>query len=144
MATARTFEDLEVYQKACEFDNDLCQAFTYERFKQDLGLRSQALNSSGSCQDNIAEGFERGGNREFMNFLRIAKGSIGETRSQIRRASKRGWIGEAESELLLSKTEEISKQLGGFIKYLKNSDYKGERYAKEIEVQYGHANNLDS
>ena len=136
MATIKRFEDLEVWQKAAAFDERLSSLFSYERFRQDLGLRTQALNSSGSCQDNIAEGFERGGNKEFMHFLRISKGSIGETRGQVRRAIRRGLISETEGEVLISDCLSISKQLGAFINYLKQSELKGERYTKEPEAEY--------
>jgi four helix bundle protein len=136
MATIKRFEDLEVWQKAADFDERLSSLFSYERFRQDLGLRTQALNSSGSCQDNIAEGFERGGNKEFMHFLRISKGSIGETRGQVRRAIRRGLISETEGEALISDCLSISKQLGAFINYLKQSELKGERYTKEPEAEY--------
>ena len=136
MATIKRFEDLEVWQKAADFAEKLSSLFSYERFRQDHGLRTQALNSSGSCQDNIAEGFERGGNKEFMNFLRISKGSIGETRGQVIRAVRRGWINEVEAEPLIADCISISKQLSSFINYLKQSDLKGERYAKEPETEY--------
>jgi four helix bundle protein len=136
MGTIKRFEDIAVWQKAADFDEKLSSLFSYERFRQDLGLRTQALNSSGSCQDNIAEGFERGGNKEFMNFLRISKGSIGETRGQLRRAIRRGLISESEGELLISECISISKQLSSFITYLKQSEMKGERYVKEPEAEY--------
>ena len=133
MSSKKRFEELEVYKASCAFDDSLCSIFTYERFRNDNGLRIQALNSSGSCQDNIAEGFERGGNAELMNFLRIAKGSIGETRAQVARAGRRGWITDEEAQAHISTSLSISKQLGGFLQYFKNSDKKGERYAKEPE-----------
>lgn len=137
LSSKKRFENLEVYQTACKFDNLLCSIFTYERSQKDPGLRAQVLNSSGSCQDNIAEGYERGGNAELMNFLRIAKGSIGESRSQVLRAKEREWISQDECDSLIPLAESISKQLGGYLSYLKKSGMKGERYLKEPGPRYG-------
>jgi len=86
MATITRFEDIIAWQKA----RVLCIAINaYTRkevFSKDFRLVSQIKSSSGSAMDNIAEGFERGGNKEFIQVLFIAKGSVGETRSQLYRA----------------------------------------------------------
>ena len=79
--------------------------------------------------DNIAEGFERGGKKEFIQFLFISKGSAGELRSQLIRAKDLGYIGIVEFEELYASSLSLSKQLGGFIKYLKQSSFKGSKYS---------------
>ena len=132
----KRFEDIKAWQLSRAFSKEIYIKFT-EKPKSYFGvINNQIIRASGSIMDNIAEGFERGGNKEFMNFLRISKGSIGETRGQLRRAIRRGLISESEGELLISECISISKQLSSFITYLKQSEMKGERYVKEPEAEY--------
>ena len=80
--------------------------------------------------DNIAEGFERDGNGEFKQYLFIAKGSCGETRSQIYRAYDYGFLDETTFEELKNQSEEISQSISNFIDYLQSTDIKGLKYKK--------------
>ncbi len=130
MAKVEKFEDLQIWQDArilCQKIFILC---TQTELKQDFGLKNQIRNSSGSVMHNIAEGFERGGNTEFIQFLGYSKGSAGETRSQFYRLLDANYIGQNEFEELKTEAEKLSKQISNFIKYLKNSEFKGSKYKK--------------
>jgi four helix bundle protein len=100
MATIKKFEDILAWQKARELNKKVGSYIDTERFKSNFRLIGQIEGSSGSIMDNIAEGFERSGNREFLQFLYISKGSCGEFRSQLYRALDRKYITQNEfSEL---------------------------------------------
>ncbi len=86
------FEDLEVWKEARRLTQQVYQATEDTRFSKDFGLRDQIRRASVSVMSNIAEGFERGGNQEFMQFLYIAKGSCGEVRSQLYMALDQGYV----------------------------------------------------
>ena len=124
----KRFEEIPVWQKARQFSKDIFQLTLKEGFKASYRLRDQILASSGSIMDNIAEGYERDGNKEFSQFLFISKGSCGETRSQLYRAFDYGYISKEELESNFLKAVEISKELKAFILYIKNSEIKGFKY----------------
>lgn len=92
-------------------------------------LRDQIRRCAVSIFSNIAEGFERDGNREFINFLSIAKGSCGELRSQILFAHKRGYTTDEDLESTTNKLIEISNQISGFQRYLRESELRGRKFA---------------
>ncbi len=129
MSTVKRFEDLEIWQIAREQANDLWKIYCERTFSKDYELRNQISRSSGSVMDNIAEGFERGGNKEFINFLIISKASNGETKSQLYRAIDRNHLSKETFEILFLKNETLSKKISSFIKYLKASKLKGIRYS---------------
>ncbi|MBN2484450.1 MAG: four helix bundle protein [Bacteroidales bacterium] len=136
MATIENFEDIVVWQKARELDKEIFLLMKDSiAYLKDFALVDQTKRSCGSIMDNIAEGFERGGNKEFIQFLYISKGSSGELRSQLYRALDRGYINKDTFNKLYSQTKEISKLLSGFIKYLKESDMKGEKFKKSLNLK---------
>ncbi len=94
MPTFNSFEEIEAWQNARTLAKMIFSICQESRFSKDFRLRDQINASSGSIMDNIAEGFERNGNREFVQFLAIAKGSAGEVRSQLYRALDRSYISE--------------------------------------------------
>jgi four helix bundle protein len=128
MATIIKFEDLEIWQLARQQANDMYILYTKEPFSKDFELKNQINAASGSVMDNIAEGFDRSGNKEFLNFLLIAKGSNAETRSQLYRAfDRKHFSAEIFTEMKI-KNETLGSKLMAFIKYLRSSEYKGQRY----------------
>jgi len=136
MATIKTFEDIEAWQKARLLSNRIFVLYQEGSFSKDFKLRDQVNGSSGSIMDNIAEGFERSGNREFIQFLAIAKGSAGELRSQLYRAYDRNYFSEKVFNELKTEVLLISKLIAGLMHYLKESDLKGAKYIKEPNERY--------
>ena len=128
MSTWRSFEEIESWQLARSLCFDIHTIIQYEGLKNDFALKDQINRSSGSVMDNIAEGYGRGGNREFINFLSIANASLHEVRSQLYRILDRSYITDEEFTALSEKTIEISNKIGGLIAYLKKSGYAGQKF----------------
>ncbi len=128
MATISKFEDLEVWQKARILNQNVYEIIYRGKFSKDYKLRDQINGSCGSMMDNMAEGFERGGTKEFVYFLGIAKGSAGEVRSQLYRALDRKYIEKEKFSELYKIAEEISRMINGLIAYLNKTEYRGEKF----------------
>jgi four helix bundle protein len=126
--TISCFEDLEIWQEARELCKVIKLYSSKEPFYHDYRLRDQINGSSGSIMDNIAEGFDRNGKKEFIQFLSISKGSCSETRSQSYRAFDSNYISQDELNNLLDRTLRLSKKIGNFINYLKKSPLTGTKY----------------
>jgi len=128
MATYNSFEDLPVWQNARELASLVCKTSAEGKLSKDYGLRNQIQKAVVSVSSNIAEGFERGSKREFIQFLYIAKGSCGELRSQLYIAKDLGYLSNSASETLIKSASNTSKQIYGFIKYLKTSRFAGHKF----------------
>ncbi len=128
MSTVSKFEDLAIFQKARELCKTVYAVTKEGEFKYDTRFVQQIHAAAGSVMDNIAEGYERNGNKEFINFLYIAKGSCGEVRSQIIRASDVGFLDNEKAKALYILCEDLSKSISLFIKKLRSSDMKGSKY----------------
>ena len=122
------FEDLEIWQLARVLCKAVFNITRKEPFSCDFKLRDQIRTSSGSIMDNIAEGFERDGNKEFVQFLSVAKGSCGECRSQSYRAFDYEYIDQNTLDEMINQTTSLSKQIAGFISYLKKCNLRGTKY----------------
>lgn len=130
MATFQTFEDIEAWQKARELTKEIYILSQRGRFSKDFGLCDQIRRASISVMSNIAEGFERCGTGEFIQFLSIAKGSAGEVKSQLYVAADQQYINKDEFDKLYALTNEICKMISGLMNYLRKSGIKGIKYKK--------------
>ena len=119
MATIGRFEDLEVWQLARQLNKRIYELTARAVFNRDFKLVDQMRGSVGSTMDNPAEGFERNNNREFYYFMRVAKGSSGELRSQLYGCLDRGFIDEPEFLELKQQCEQLSGKQRNFMDYLK-------------------------
>jgi len=122
MATVQRFEDLKVWQAARALRSELRALMRGSQFKHEYELRSQILRAALSVMANIAEGFERSTTKEFIQFLFIAKGSVGELRSHLVALLDDNFISNEQYNELAEKSTAISKQLSSFIQYLEHSN----------------------
>lgn len=128
MATIQTFEEIVSWQEARLLNQKIGTLIDTGNFKSSFKLINQIEGSAGSIMDNIAEGFERGGNKEFIQFLYIAKASCGELRSQLYRLLDRKYITQIEFEDLSTHAKKISSLIQKLISYLESSETKGIKY----------------
>jgi four helix bundle protein len=128
MATIKRFEEIKAWQKARVLNSKVGNIIDKGQFKRNFRLIDQIEGSAGSIMDNIAEGFERNGNKEFVQFLYIAKGSCGEFRSQLYRTLDRKYINQQEFEELYAMAVEIIVMIQKLVDYLEQSELKGTKY----------------
>ena len=130
MATIRQFEDILSWQKARDLTREIYTATKKDEFSKDFALKDQIRRAAISITSNIAEGFERDGSREFIQFLSHAKGSCGEVRSQLYLALDAGYLKEDEWKTLHQSCLEISRLIDSFSNYLRDTEIKGSKFKK--------------
>ncbi len=128
MATIRRFEDSTAWQDARELVKIVYSLTRREPFRSDWGLRDQIQRAAVSTMSNIAEGFERGSNKEFVQFLYQAKGSAGEVRSQLFDALDSEYMSRGEFDTCLQLCMKTSTKISNLIEYLKESELKGHKF----------------
>jgi four helix bundle protein len=128
MAEIRRFEDIEAWQKGRELVSAIYAISSKGAFAKDFGLRDQIRRAAVSALLNIAEGFERGGDKEFLQFLSLAKASCGEVRSQLYVALDQKYMSEEQFRPTSEQAIHVSQRIGGFMRYLRQSNLRGSKY----------------
>jgi four helix bundle protein len=128
MATIKRFEEIEAWKKARVLSAEIYRVSAIGEFARDFGLKDQIRRAAVSIMSNIAEGFERDGSKEFLQYLSTAKASAGEVRSQLYVALDARHIPQAEFDRLFGQAEEVSRMIKGFMDYLSDCNIKGSKY----------------
>lgn len=128
MATIRHFRDIEAWQKARELANGVYAISGKGLFAKDFALRDQMRKAAISVVANIAEGYERGGNPEFVQFLSVAKGSVGEVEAQLYVALDQGYVTQEEFDAVEGLARSTRRLIAGFMVYLRQSDLRGQKF----------------
>ena len=132
MTTYKNFEDLPVWISAKHLANEFFNKISEERINTNYSLKDQMVRSIISVSSNIAEGFERGSKQELIYFLYIARGSLGEFRSQLHVAKEANFLSKDNFHYLFNSSINLSRQINGFIEYLKSSSIKGQKFKKVL------------
>ena len=128
MATFKKFEEIECWKRARELTRRIYEITSKPAFARDFGLKDQIRRASVSVMSNIAEGYDRSGTAEFVQFLATAKGSAAEVRCQLYVAADQGYIPEDSFVELNALASETGSMVGGLMKYLRASGYKGTKF----------------
>lgn len=133
MAKYNSFEEMEVYQKALQFGVKVYKlTLSDEKIAKDYGLKDQLQRAALSISNNIEEGFERETKKELIRFLYFSKGSAGECRNMFNFLLSLGYINNDNYYEYKNNVLEISKQLGNYIKYLKNLEKQDKLNQKNL------------
>ena len=126
MATFKRFEDIRAWQRAREVTRQIYEISNLDRFAKDYGLREQVQRSSVSIMANIAEGHGRRSDKEFANFLNVARGSAAETQSHLYVALDQSYIDQETFSMLYEQLEEISRMTVALCQHLRGAKKPGE------------------
>ena len=130
----KQFEDLEVWKEARRLTQEIYCLTKGEKFWKDFALCGQIQRAATSIMSNIAEGFERGGNQEFTQFLYVAKGSCGEVRSRLYVALDQSYVANSEVDELMKSFKRLSSMISNLISHLRNSGMKGEKFRRSSRL----------
>jgi four helix bundle protein len=128
MAKIERFEDIDAWKKARELTKIIYEVTSQGKLAADFSLRDQLRRAAVSIMANIAEGFEREGNKEFRQFLATAKGSVGEVKALLYVALDAGLTSSEQFQQIIALADEVARLLAGFLRYLKTSDHKGSKF----------------
>ncbi|TCJ18801.1 four helix bundle protein [Flaviaesturariibacter flavus] len=128
MPTFKRIEDIEAWQLARSLFREILQICEETGLAKDFKLRDQIKASSGSVMDNIAEGFGRGGNKEFVQFLEVSHASCTETQSQLYRVLDNRFIDQERFDHIYNIAKRTDGAVLGLIRYLQSSDFRGPRF----------------
>ena len=130
--TFQRFEDMEAWQKARELTREVYLISNGDRFGRDFGLRDQIRRASVSVMANIAEGFDRSGTGEFVQFLSIAKGSVGEVKSHLYVAFDQGYLPDQHVfDHVFALATQVGRLIGGLMGYLRTTKLSGKKFQRE-------------
>ena len=128
MGKIQKFEDILAWQKARELTREVYAHSKTGAFAKDFGLKDQIQRASVSIMGNVAEGYDRGGDKEFIQFLSVSKCSCGEVKSHLYVALDHQYINPIQFNQLYNSADEVGRLLGGFMAYLKQSDMRGRKF----------------
>ena len=131
MATIKRFEDIGAWQEGRKLVRAIYQASCAGHFARDFALRDQIRRAAISIPSNIAEGFERDGNREFYQFLSLAKGSCGEVRTQLYLALDEAYLTKSQFDSLSEAALRISRMVASLMAYLRRSGMRCPKFKNE-------------
>jgi four helix bundle protein len=128
MATILRFEDIEAWQLGRELKRAVYSHSKRGEFARDFALKDQIRRAVISVTANIAEGFERGGNKEFVQFLSTSKGSCGEVQDHLYTALDEMYVTQKEFDDLYYKAAEVGRKIGAFMNYLQRTEIRGRKF----------------
>lgn len=131
MGTFKTFEEIDAWKKARELTQRVYEVTGHGTFARDYALRDQIRRACVSVMSNVAEGFGRGGTKEFVQFLSMALGSANEVCSQLYVALDQEYIDDPQFRMLTGLAQETSRLIGGLARYLRTSQLKGTKFTRK-------------
>jgi four helix bundle protein len=131
----KNFEDLEIWQLARRLTQEIYTLARTPKLSRDYALKDQMQRATVSIMSNIAEGFERGGNQEFIQFFYVAKASCGELRSQLYVALDQGYLDPTATDQLIVVLKRLSAMIKHLVDHLKQSGIRGPKYEKSNSPQ---------